>query len=179
MHPNNSKQQWIDTGYELFGADGLDGLQVERLARVMNLNKSGFYHYFKSRELFLDDLFLKHENESRAVALAFSAAPQFDPDFFTIILDNHHFILFHQQLVRYRHVAECNACYQRVSAVVDQGIARIFSDYMGIHDAELSAKFFDQVRDMFFARINAKNLNEEFLRALVRDVREVAIGFSR
>jgi hypothetical protein len=66
-----------------------------------------------------------------------------------------------------------------VSAAVDQGIARIFSAYMGIHDPELSAKFFNQVRDMFFARINAKNLHEEFLRELVRDVQEVAIGFSR
>ncbi len=179
MREISTRQQWLQTGYELFGIDGLDGLQVERLARVLNLNKSGFYHYFKNRDLFLDDLFRHHEHEARALALAFSAAPQFDPDFYTIILDNRHFILFHQQLVRYRHVAVCDACYQRVSAAIDQGIARIFSAYMGIHDPELSAKFFNQVRDMFFARINAKNLHEEFLRELVRDVQEVAIGFSR
>ncbi len=179
MNDVSTRLQWLQTGYELFGLDGLDGLQVERMARVLNLNKSGFYHYFITRELFLDDLFRYHENQSKAVTQAFAEAHQFDPDFYTIILDYRHFILFHQQLVRFRHVAACNACYERVSAEVDQGIARIFSDYMGIHDPQLSAKFFNQVRDMFFARITNKNLGEQFLRTLVNDVREVAKGFGR
>jgi AcrR family transcriptional regulator len=51
---------WIENGYALFAQDGLDGIQVERLAKMVSLNKSGFYHYFGDRESFLEELMKHH-----------------------------------------------------------------------------------------------------------------------
>jgi hypothetical protein len=45
----NSKktiQGWLDVGYKIFAHEGPEGIQVERLARILGVNKSGFYHFF-------------------------------------------------------------------------------------------------------------------------------------
>jgi hypothetical protein len=46
-------------GYELLSTDGMEGIKVERLARNLALNKSGFYHYFKAMDVFVKSL-LRH-----------------------------------------------------------------------------------------------------------------------
>ncbi|HMG91387.1 MAG TPA: helix-turn-helix domain-containing protein [Chryseolinea sp.] len=44
---------WLKAGYKLLGREGMEGVKIERIARVLNLNKSGFYYYFKTMEGFL------------------------------------------------------------------------------------------------------------------------------
>lgn len=44
---NNSEHTWIEAGYEQFAAEGLEGIQVERLARITGLNKSGYLPLFR------------------------------------------------------------------------------------------------------------------------------------
>ncbi len=39
-------EKWIKAGYALLATDEIDGINIERLARALNVNKSGFYHYF-------------------------------------------------------------------------------------------------------------------------------------
>ena len=45
MTKSNTSQKWIEAGYERFAHEGPHGIQVERLARIIGVNKSGFYHY--------------------------------------------------------------------------------------------------------------------------------------
>jgi AcrR family transcriptional regulator len=47
MEKAKNSSAWTEVGYALFAEEGLDGIQVERLARILKLNKSGFYHYFR------------------------------------------------------------------------------------------------------------------------------------
>jgi len=44
MYKQNSKEKWIEAGYELFAREGLKEVRIERLARDLDLNKSSFYH---------------------------------------------------------------------------------------------------------------------------------------
>ena len=52
MEKHKNSSVWTEEGYRLFAKEGLDGIQVERLARILSLNKSGFYHYFGDLEGF-------------------------------------------------------------------------------------------------------------------------------
>lgn len=63
---NTSKSQlWVDVGYNLFAKEGMDGLQIERLARILQLNKSGFYHHFGDFDGYLEAISKSHrENAS-------------------------------------------------------------------------------------------------------------------
>jgi hypothetical protein len=44
MSKKNSIRTWLEAGYDQFADEGLEGLQIERLSRITNLNKSGYYH---------------------------------------------------------------------------------------------------------------------------------------
>ncbi|MEP5763543.1 MAG: TetR/AcrR family transcriptional regulator [Halieaceae bacterium] len=51
-----SRDQWLSKGLELFALNGAEGLRVEKLARELNISKSGFYCHFKDREELLDHI---------------------------------------------------------------------------------------------------------------------------
>jgi AcrR family transcriptional regulator len=171
--------RWLDVGYELFGKEGPEGLQVERIARILDLNKSGFYHYFGDLDSFIDKLLSLHRGHAEEFAGQFNEATQFDPDFYRVILSDQRVVLFHMQLVRFRHVSRYHSLYHEVNALVDPAIVRLFAPYMQLEQQpELASRFFDQARDMFYSRITEANMNEEFLRRLISDVKELAREFS-
>jgi AcrR family transcriptional regulator len=60
MKNTKNLSTWLDTGYELFAREGLEGIQIERLARIVGLNKSGFYHYFGNLEIYRHELVKSH-----------------------------------------------------------------------------------------------------------------------
>lgn len=174
----NTRQKWISSGYSIFANDGPECLQVERLAKILGLNKSGFYHYFGDHEFFIELLLNQHQSNAIEVAAAFTNANKFDPDFFSILLMHKQAILFHMQLVRNRHIGRYFDFYRSVNALVDPKIIRLFSEFVGLqNNVELVAAYYEQSRDMFYSRITEKNLNEPFLRSLVGEVKQVAQNF--
>ena len=171
---------WIEKGYEIFAEDGVDGLQVERLARILQLNKSGFYHYFGDRDSFIDELLKFHGVCANLITEDYKRIKDFDPGFIDITLKFRFSILFHMQLVRYRHIEKFNNFYQHINKDVDKEIVRTFSKFVGLEEnPELAQKFFTQARDMFYSRITQENMNEEFLRSLIYEVRDLVHIFMR
>ena len=61
MEKHKNSSVWTEEGYCLFAKEGLHGIQVERLARILGLNKSEFYHYFGDIEGFCYALVLLHK----------------------------------------------------------------------------------------------------------------------
>ena len=59
-HPSTHSLAWLEVGYSLFAAEGPDGIQIERMARILQLNKSGFYHYFGDLEGYHHELLRLH-----------------------------------------------------------------------------------------------------------------------
>ncbi|MBL7845702.1 MAG: TetR/AcrR family transcriptional regulator [Cyclobacteriaceae bacterium] len=174
----NTQQKWIEIGYTIFSQEGPEGLQVERLARILDLNKSGFYHYFGDLDSFIDQLFDYHVLKAQEIALQFRNAARLDPDLFYILIAFKPSILFHMQLVRNRHIKKFLDLYKTVNAMVDPEIMRLFSDFIDLRNHhELVASFYDLSRDMFYARITEENMNELFLRNLLGEVRELAQNF--
>ena len=173
MKKPSSVHKWLNTGYELFAKEGLDGIQIERLARILNLNKSSFYHYFGDIEIFLDELFECHKSIVYSMASDFRNARQID-DYFSILLKYKETVLFNMQLVRYRHIESFNKVYHTINAIVDPEVIPLFSALVGLsNNRELASKFYGQVRDMLYSRLTWANMKEEFLRSFLRDVKDV------
>ena len=61
-------EAWVKAGYKLFGKEGMEAIKVERLARILQLNKSGFYHYFGSMKSYLKSLLQYHIGLSKVIA---------------------------------------------------------------------------------------------------------------
>lgn len=174
MPRSNSLKTWIDSGYTLFAQEGLEGIQVERLAKILDLNKSGFYHYFGSRDVFLEQLMEHHFEIAIFIAREMSKIKQFDPDFFHTLLRFKIPVLVHMQLVRNRHHPFLEKTFVKVNSLVDPAVVPSFAEFIDMPgQTELARKYFELSRDMFYSRITEDKMNEEYLRSLIHEVRKV------
>jgi len=59
-----NSEDWIKKGIELFSQGGIDALNIEKMANLLNCTKGSFYHHFKSREDYIDQI-LEYYYKSR------------------------------------------------------------------------------------------------------------------
>jgi len=174
MSKNNSEHTWIEAGYNQFAAEGLEGLQVERLARITGLNKAGYYHYFGNQETFLEKLMehhllvtISHTNELKQVQ-------QLDPEYIELLIKYTTPVMFNSQLVRHQHNQLLSSTYKQVNEMTSPVVSQLFADFIGFHDhVEFSAKYFSQVRLMFHAKITFDRMNYPYMRDLLYEARGV------
>jgi len=172
MSKKNSIQSWISSGYEQFANEGLEGIQVERLARITDLNKSGYYHYFGDRNRFLEDLMKHHVAQAELIANDMRSIKQFDPDFIHVLLKYPVTIMVHMQLVRNRHDNFLNEVYNKVNGITDPPLVPSWAEFIGTpYNHEFALRYFRQARDMFYSRITFKTLNHDFLHDLIYEVK--------
>ena len=60
------KEDWINLGYRIFSEQGASGIIVEKMAKILNVNKSSFYWHFKTQKDFIKNLimfWIKNETE--------------------------------------------------------------------------------------------------------------------
>lgn len=71
------KEDWIDLGYKTFANQGVSGIVVERMAKVLKVNKSSFYWHFKTKKEFIRQLviFWKSKETDRIIALTNNKKP--------------------------------------------------------------------------------------------------------
>jgi AcrR family transcriptional regulator len=163
---------WTEQGYALFAEEGLDGIQVERLARILQLNKSGFYHYFGDMEVYGAELLRLHEQKADSFFNEVSHIKTIDPEYFQKVVQYKVTMLFQVQLYRCKN----NPAFYNVAEMLDQKedviLRELWSEYLGFGDnASLAIRYFDIVRDMIYSRISLQNLTYEFLRKLFTEAK--------
>ncbi len=178
MKKDKSYEKWIEGGYNLLAHEGLEGVQIEKLARIVGLNKSGFYHYFSDRDGFLKQLMQYHEGIATALAVDISQVHNIDPEFIHVLLKYNLPVIVHMQLVRNRNNNILQLGFESVNAMVDPTVVPLWADFIGLtNNHDLAYRHYIQIRDMFYSRITLENMNYEYLismlmeaRAVVRDV---------
>jgi len=174
MSKINSIHTWIEAGYSQFAAEGLEGLQVERLARITGLNKSGYYHYFGDKETFLEKLMDYHFLEASTMPEDFLKIQKFDPEFMEVLIKHTGKLMFHNQLVRNRHEKLLEKSYLEVNQMIDPIVSKVFGDFIGLNDQrEFTSRYYHQVRDTFYSQITFKRMNYPFLRDFIYEAKDV------
>jgi AcrR family transcriptional regulator len=58
-----SKAEWLEMALEVLEAEGVNGVKIDRLAKLLETSRSGFYWHFKNRQDLLSNLleYWKHE----------------------------------------------------------------------------------------------------------------------
>ena len=51
-----TKQEWIEEGFKQFSKHGEHALIVEKMANKLKVNKSSFYWYFKTKQVFINEI---------------------------------------------------------------------------------------------------------------------------
>jgi AcrR family transcriptional regulator len=180
MNISNSYKTWIEAGYNQFAIAGLEGIQVEGLARITNLNKSGFYHYFGDRETFLEQLMKHHYSLAITLSNELRKMQLIDPDLFNLLIKYRTPVIAHMQLVRNRHHTLLHEHYQKVNNLIDLVVAPFWAKYLGMHDnLPLAQRYFEQARDAFYTRISFENMNEVFLREFFLEAKMLVTEIQR
>jgi AcrR family transcriptional regulator len=51
-----SRENWLEIGLNLLGAEGDKSLTIDRLCQIADRTKGSFYHHFKNRDVFVEEL---------------------------------------------------------------------------------------------------------------------------
>jgi len=174
MEKHKNSAGWTEAGYNLFAREGLDGLQVERLARILQLNKSGFYHYFGDLEGFCMELLELHKKKVDDFVDEVYGIKRLDPDYLHLVISHAQTVMFQVQLIRNTNNHFLYAASEMVDRKVQVAIRELWCDYLNIpSDTDLGIRYYAIVRDMFYTRISFQNLNYTFLHNTVADAKSI------
>jgi AcrR family transcriptional regulator len=171
---SESSQIWIDAGYELFAIEGPDGVQVEKLARILGRNKSGFYHHFGDREMFFSALIQHHFNVIEQFCQEASLAKHFNPDYLILLVKYGTSAFVQMQLRRQPENPLFSETFHVVRNKTEKILIPLWEDYIKIsNNHDLAVKLWDIMRDLFFMRMSAKKLNLSRMQELVGEFSRV------
>lgn len=168
MKGTNSSAAWIDAGYDLFAREGYEGLQVERLARIVGLNKSGFYHFFGDMEGFCGELLALHRKIADNYEEELKEVKTIEPDYLNLLVRYKNPLIFQIHLTR----SKSNKDFQRMAEFVhqmqDSILNPVWCAYLEVDQhSDLGMRYFDIVRDTFYARVTYKNFSYELLQSVL------------
>lgn len=169
-----SAHRWIEAGYELFAFEGPDSLQVEKLAKKIGLNKSGFYHYFGDHEVFISKVLDYHCFLAEKFRINITELTQFDPDYYELLI-KYRLTLFVQMQLR-RHPDERNfqEVFRKIAVLNDKALVSLLSNHLGIPgEHDLTLELWDLIRDSFYMQLTHNNLEIELSRKTVDKVRKI------
>jgi len=172
----NNATAWVQVGYEIFADEGTDGIQVERLARILNLNKSAFYHYFGDLDHFYDALLKMHEEKANHYIEDMLEAKTIDPDYMNVAVKHAMACLFQMKLVK----CKPSSTFFKTADSIDKKIILIvqnmWAEYIGYQDQPAMAmQYYGIVRDMLYTRLNSSTLNYPGLQSLMAEAKEMML----
>jgi AcrR family transcriptional regulator len=162
-----SLQKWIEAGYELFSVEGPDGVQVEKLARILGFNKSGFYHHFGDREGFFYQLIQHHYRINRQFCDEISFTNKFSPDFINLALKYRTAVLVQKQLRKYANIPMFKEAFDTTKKLNATFIIPLWAEYLKIPDNyALSEELYTIFQDVFFMDITHNNFTFKFVNGI-------------
>lgn len=160
----NNAHVWINAGYELFAHEGHEGLQVERMARKLDLNKSGFYHYFGDRNFYLSQLMRHHHKCVDRMLLDVVNIDTFDPDYLHVIIKHPNTLMVNRQLAFNQHISLFNNTLSEVNQKIERSVLPLWADYVGMYDQpNLALGYFKLMHDALYSRLTFDCLNFDYL----------------
>jgi AcrR family transcriptional regulator len=169
-----SSMKWIKAGYELLAKEGPDGIKVEKLARQLGLNKSGFYHYFGDREMYFHQLNEFHLQLIKKFHNEISNLRHFDPDYLKLLLKYKTSLLVQSQLRRHENITVFKDTFNKVVNSTERKSLRLWAAYLKLSENDPAAlKLWKIIRDLFFLRLDPDKLNLNYLRSLTEEIKVI------
>jgi len=158
---------WLKAGYKLLGREGMEGVKIERIARVLNLNKSGFYYYFKTMEGFSYLPASYHAHMAGEVAAEILRCQTIDPDLLLLIVRHKSFFLVESQLLVKSRFAHVNYEVDEAGKIITNELLAFWArNNSAPNDTDVALAYLNIIRHFVYARIDADHITYEFLHDL-------------
>ena len=167
-------EAWIKAGYKLLGKEGIEGIKVERLARILQLNKSGFYHYFGSMKVYVKSLIQYHVDMAKDIAPEIACCDNLDPDLLLLMIKHKGFFLVESQLLLKSKQAYFSAEADEASKIINKELLPLWrKDTQLPEDSAVALSYLNIILHFFYARINSDNLSYQYLHSLTFETEAV------
>jgi AcrR family transcriptional regulator len=164
---------WIRVGYKLLSSEGMEGMKIERLARTLKLNKSGFYYYFGSMNAFFKRLMEYHVAIAVTIAEEIDECDTIDPDLLLLVVQHKEFFLVEANLI-VKSKTPFAGDLDGASNVINKAILALWKKTSGLDvDPAAALAYVNIIRHFLYARIDQKHIDFEYLHNLTRETREV------
>jgi len=171
------KKIWIEEGYFSFAYQGPKETKIERLAKAIGRNKSSFYHFCATIELFHEDLLDVHLNKIMSMAEKFKKANSLD-DLISILIEHKTDLLFNRQLRVYRQKKHFQQCFQKTNEIVGLSMLNVWKNVLKLENNSYLARLVLKLSvENFFIQITEDHLNEEWLRNYFVQLNEMVTAF--
>ena len=170
-----SIQTWMDAGYSIFSSEGPASVQIERIARNLNKNKSGFYYFFKDREFFLECLMKDHLRRLNEMTRKIREIQNFDPEYFNFMISHKEEIFVQIQLMKNREIELYQGVLNLFDSRISAAVIPVWSDYLD-SSIEVANKLWGMSRDTLYCRATRENFSFSWLNEMAGEARQIA-GF--
>jgi AcrR family transcriptional regulator len=178
MEKLNNSGSWTEIGYVLFATQGAGGLHIERMAKTLSLNKSSFYHYFGDLDGFMDALVKIHEKITADYLAELRDTKKIEPDYLNLLVKYKMGVMFQLQLSRDASNPSSRQVAGRLDQKQDAILNPIWCEYLGVDaHSDLSIRYFDLVRQMFYSRVTMQNFDYALLQTVLSEARAILHDF--
>jgi AcrR family transcriptional regulator len=171
---NEIREKWIQEGYSLLAKEGPSGIQVERLARIIGVNKSGFYHHFGDRDCYLEELTRYHEGLTIKFNNEVSHLKHFDPEFFEVLVEYKDSFFVNMHLGRCRINPKFRNTFNNGRNNNEKQILPLWAEYINIPDnQDLAFEIWKVVRDALYLRVTYNDMNAKTINNAIKDIKGI------
>lgn len=173
MSRTETYYKWINTGYELFAGSGPESVQVEKMARILKLNKSGFYHYFGDQEVFFLKIMDYHETVTLQFAKEVSELKSFSPGYPQLLIKYKTALFFQMQLRKHKNIQLFGATFIKTRDRNNKVQIPLWCEYINIADRSVAEETLDLARDILYSRFKLNNITLETMIELFENIRNL------
>lgn len=163
---------WIKAGYELFSLHGPDAVKIEKIARIVGISKSSFYHHFADMSIFNERLMEYHLLCAKALAEKAKQCNEFVPDVLQMLVDAKPDILFQRQLRIHRSNVAYQLCFERAHSMVSDEYMHLWAAMLGLENQmNIARNIFAVTTDLFYQRLTAEIFTYQWTEAFVAEIK--------
>ncbi len=172
-----NRNKWIEEGYFIFAYKGPNEIKIERLSKTIEINKSSFYHFFATKELFKEELLNYHLNCMIIMGQKFEEATKLE-DLISIFIKHKTDLLFNRQLRIHRQKPIFQKCLLKTNEISSSSILNVWKSILELENNSYLARLVLRLSvENFFLQITEEHLNQKWLNNYFTQLKEMVSAF--
>jgi len=175
-----SRQKWIEKGYEHFAFYGPDNLSVNKLSKEIGSPRASFYHHFGDIEVFIEELLDMHwQINQQFCSIGSQECKKLFPDLYLLLEQYPVPLKFSRQLFINRNNPAYNYLFMKTyNASAKAFILKLFSEQFGLHHIdEATYNLWLTVGESWYSRLNPNNLSAVKMQQLAEEIMNSVLLF--
>ena len=178
--PDNSKQKWIEKGYEHFALYGPENISINAISKEIGSPRASFYHHFGGLESFIDFLLETHLEAIKSfVQEGKEHCNRLVPDFYQLLEIFPMGLKFQRQIFINRHLPIFGYMFTKIESKTSKElILDLFvKEYKLSLKHEDVSKIWFTITESWYSRINPEQLQAKEMQRIGEEIMNSIVKF--